>query len=156
MSRTDYYHDPNVPEPNNLVPAASVVAVDSVGAILLQRRSDSGSWSIPGGRMEPGETIRQTAIRETREETGYSVELTRLVGLYTDPGRLAAYSDGEVRQEFSVCFAARIIGGSARTSDESLAVDLVAPRDLEQLDIHASIRLRIQHYLDDRTEPFIS
>jgi 8-oxo-dGTP pyrophosphatase MutT (NUDIX family) len=156
MSRTDYYQDPDAPEANSLVPAASVVAVDESGAVLLQRRSDSGSWSIPGGRMEPGETIRQTAIRETREETGYKVELARLVGIYTDPSRLAAYSDGEVRQEFSVCFAARIVGGSARTSDESLAVELVAPRDLDGLEIHPSIRLRIQHGLDDRTEPFIS
>ncbi|HET7385311.1 MAG TPA: NUDIX domain-containing protein [Nocardioidaceae bacterium] len=156
MTRVDYYDDPNAPEANSLVPAASAVVTDQSGAILLQRRSDSGYWSIPGGRMEPGETVRETAIRETREETGFEIELGRLVGIYCDPGHLAAYSDGEVRQEFSVCFAGTIVGGSAQTSDESLEVAFVSPGDLAHLDIHQPIRARIQDFLEDRSEPFVS
>lgn len=156
MTRTDYDDDPDAPAANSLVPAASAVVVNGEGAILLQRRNDSGFWSIPGGKMEPGETIRETALRETREETGYEIEVGRLVGIYCDPGHRAAYSDGEVRQEFSVCFAGKIVGGEARTSDESLAVSFVRPSDLGQLDILAPIRLRIHHFLEDRDEPFIS
>ncbi|WP_310962419.1 NUDIX hydrolase [Nocardioides terrisoli] len=156
MTRIDYYDDPDAPAANSLVPAASAVVVNGDGSILMQRRSDSGFWSIPGGKMEPGESIRDTAVRETREETGYEIELGRLVGIYCDPNHRAAYSDGEVRQEFSVCFAGKVIGGSAQTSDESLEVAFVAPSELADLDIHGPIRLRIKHFLEDRPQPFIS
>jgi ADP-ribose pyrophosphatase YjhB (NUDIX family) len=156
MTRIDYYDDPHAPEANSLVPAASAVVVDEVGSILLQRRSDSGFWSIPGGRMEIGETIRDTAVRETLEETGVEIELGRLIGIYCDPGHRAAYSDGEVRQEFSVCFAGEVRGGSLRGSDESLEVAFFAPSELAGVDIHEPIQLRIRHFLEDRPEPYIS
>jgi ADP-ribose pyrophosphatase YjhB (NUDIX family) len=156
MTRIDYYDDPQAPEANSLVPAASAVVVNETGSILMQRRSDSGFWSIPGGKMETGETIRDTAVRETREETGYEIELGRLIGIYCDPGHRAAYSDGEVRQEFSVCFAGKVSGGSARTSDESLEVAFFTPSDLADVDIHEPIRLRIRHFLEGGSEPYIS
>src|SRR5690348_8198963 len=85
VSRTDYYHEDGAPAATNLVPAASVVAVNEVGEILLHKRSDSGHWSIPGGKQEPGETIKETAVREAREETGYEVEVHGLVGIFSDP-----------------------------------------------------------------------
>jgi 8-oxo-dGTP pyrophosphatase MutT (NUDIX family) len=106
--------------------------------------------------MEPGETIRQTAVREVKEETGYDVEVERLVGIYTDPERLAAYSDGEVRQEFSICFACRLVGGSAQESDESLEVAFFQPEELNALEMQDPIRLRIRHYLENRPEPYVS
>lgn len=156
MSRVDYYHDDAAPPANSLVPAASVVAFDGAGAVLLQRRTDNSLWTIPGGRQEPGETIRQAAVRETKEETGYDVSLVRLVGVYSDPGRIVAYSDGEARQEFSVCFEGRLIGGAAASSDETLEVALVPPSELGRLEMHESIRLRVQHCLERRSEPYVS
>lgn len=156
MARIDYFHHPDAPRPNSLVPAASVVAVNESGAILFHRRSDSGYWSIPGGRQEPGETIRECAMREVKEETGYDVELVGLVGIFTDPGHVAAYSDGEVRQEFSVCFAGRLIGGSAEVSDESLEVACFHPEDLDEVDMHDAIRMRVQQYLAGKGAPYIS
>lgn len=64
--------------------------------------------------MELGESIADAAVREVEEETGLTVELIGLVGIYTDPGHVMAYYDGEVRQEFSVCFHARVVGGKPR------------------------------------------
>ena len=105
--------------------------------------------------MEIGESIAQTVLREVQEESGLHVELVRLVGIYTDPRHVIAYSNGEVRQQFSICFACRVIGGELRSGDESTEVGFFAPDELEDLTIQPSIRLRLQHYLENRTQPAI-
>ena len=65
--------------------------------------------------MDLGESLVDTAVRETREETGIDCEVTGLVGIYTDPRHVILYtSDGEARQEFSIVLTARPIGGSRR------------------------------------------
>ena len=127
MTRTDYLNDPNAPVPNSIVPAASAVVTNDAGEILLQRRSDNDLWALPGGTMDLGERIAETVVREVREETGLEVEVTGIVGVYSDPGHVIAYSDGEVRQEFNLCFAARLVGGQLSVSDESTEVRWVAP-----------------------------
>ena len=67
--------------------------------------------------------MTQAAIRETREETGVDCEITGLVGIYTDPKHVILYtSDGEARQEFSIVFTARAIGGTPTPSSESTEV----------------------------------
>jgi ADP-ribose pyrophosphatase YjhB (NUDIX family) len=152
--RVDYYHDPDAPRANSLVVGTSVVVHDQHGRILLQRRSDSGQWALPGGAMDIGETISQAAIREAREETGVEVEIERLVGIYSDPGHVFAYHDGEVRQQFNVCFAGRPAGGELAVSPESTEVAFFTLEQLADLDVHESIRVRIRDYLH-RTEPAI-
>ncbi len=52
MGRRDFYDDPNAPEPNSLVPAASAIVLDDDGRILLHRRQDNEMWALPGGKME--------------------------------------------------------------------------------------------------------
>jgi len=106
--------------------------------------------------MDISETITQCAEREVKEETGLTVTAYHLVGVYSDPDHVFAYSDGEVRQEFSVCFACRILGGDIARSDESLEVKVWPVQSLDNLDIHPSIRLRISHYLSGRSEAFIA
>ena len=156
MPRTDYLNDPAAPKANSIVPAVSVVVPDGQGRILLIRRTDNNYWSIPGGGMEPGESVRQAASREVMEETGINCEITGLVGIYSNPGHVAAYDDGEVRQEFSICLTARILFGSPRTSSESSEVRFVPAADITRYDIHPSIRMRIGHYLEGRNTPYIS
>jgi ADP-ribose pyrophosphatase YjhB (NUDIX family) len=118
------------------------------------RRTDSGFHALPGGRHELGETMTATAIRETQEETGVTVAVTGLIGIYSNPGHVVAFSDGEIRQEFSICFRARPVSGEPRDSDESTEVRWVDQAELDALDIHPSIRLRIEHGLADRAEPY--
>ncbi|MEU2014351.1 NUDIX hydrolase, partial [Nocardia sp. NPDC019302] len=72
------------------------------------------------------------------------------------PRHVVAYDDGEVRQEFSICFKAEPIGGSPRTSSESKAVRWVAPDELPTLEIHPSIRERIQRGLQPGDEPYFT
>lgn len=62
------------------------------------------------------------------------------------------YDDGEVRQQFSICFRARPVGGEVRTSNETTQVRWVDPADLSKLDVHPTMRLRIEHAMD-RTRP---
>lgn len=147
MGRRDYYDDPSAPSANSLVPAASAVVVDESGRIVLQRRRDNEMWALPGGAMELGESVAQCAIRETREETGLDVEVNGVVGIYSDPKHVFAYDDGEVRQEFSICVLARVVGGTVEVSDESHEVKAFAPEEIEDLPMVPSIRLRVSDYL---------
>jgi ADP-ribose pyrophosphatase YjhB (NUDIX family) len=64
--------------------SAAVVVIDA-GNVLLIQRDDFQVWALPGGRIEQGETAAQAAIREVQEETGLTVALTCLVGLYARP-----------------------------------------------------------------------
>jgi ADP-ribose pyrophosphatase YjhB (NUDIX family) len=156
VTRIDHFNDPGAPAANSLVPAASAVVVDQAGRILLHRRNDNDLWSIPGGAMEVGERIADTAVREVKEETGLEVRPEALVGIYTDPRHVVEYGDGEVRQQFSVCFACRVVGGDLAVSDESLEVGFFSPAEIKTMPMHESIRLRIRHYLEHRSQPVIA
>ena len=151
MGRRDYYDDPHAPAANSLVPAASTVVVDAEGRILLQRRRDNDMWALPGGKMELGESLGDCARRETLEETGLEIELTGIVGIYSDPKHVFSYDDGEVRQEFSLCFAARVVGGELRVSDESTKVAWFEPVEIPGLPMVESIRLRVLDFLSGQT-----
>lgn len=155
MSRIEHFNDEDAPQANSIVVAVTAVVSDDEGRILLQQRIDNGLWALPGGGQEIGESIAQTVVREVKEETGYDVEPTGLVGIYSNPRHVVEFSDGEVRQQFSICFTARLLGGSSATSSESSAVEFVQPGRLDKYKIHPSMRLRIDHFLEHRSEPFI-
>ncbi|AEM80143.1 NUDIX domain-containing protein [Streptomyces violaceusniger] len=148
MGRRDYEDDPNAPAANSLVPAASVVVADDSGRILLQRRRDNDMWALPGGAMHIGESLPDCAIRETSEETGINVEIIGIVGTYTNPRHVFAYDDGEVRQEFSVCFLARPVAGQLAASEESTDVRWFEPAEVDALPMVASIRKRVNDWRD--------
>src|SRR4051812_9669950 len=156
MSRRDLLNDPQAPKANNLIPAASAIVVDDAARILVHKRTDNEYWSIPGGAMEPGETIAETIVREVREETGIEARVERLLGVYSNPRHVTVYDDGEVRQQFSVCFLCRAVGGVLATSDESSDVRFVRLDETDGLSIHPSIRLRIRNYAENRAEPVIA
>ncbi|WP_172383587.1 NUDIX hydrolase [Streptomyces sp. MNP-20] len=156
MSRIDYYNDPNAPQANSVVPSVTAVVVNSSGELLMIHRTDNDLWAIPGGGHDVGESIADTVVREVEEETGIKVVVQDIVGLYTNPHHVMAYDDGEVRQQFSICFRARPVGGELRTSSESKEVRWVPSEEIARLNIHPSIRLRIEHGLDaSRSEPYI-
>ncbi|MFF0967596.1 NUDIX hydrolase [Streptomyces sp. NPDC003703] len=156
MTRIDYFRDPDAPTANSVVPSVTVVVRDGAGRLLLIHKTDNNLWALPGGGHDIGERISDTAVREVLEETGIQVEVDSIVGLYTDPEHVLAYDDGEVRQQFSICFRAHPVGGSLRTSSESKEVRWVDPADLDRLDIHPSMMLRIQHGLDEAwRQPYI-
>lgn len=147
MSRVEYWDDPAAPAPNSLVPACGVLAVDDQRRLLLQRRRDTGQWALPMGKMELGETPSECAIRETREETGVLVEVTGLLGVFSDPRHIVAYGDGEIRQEYEVILLARPVDGTPTPNDEASDVRWVAPEALQELDIHPTQWRQLNYYL---------
>lgn len=155
MARRDYFNDPAAPPANSVVASAAAAVRNERGELLMIHRTDNDLWALPGGGHDIGESIAETVVREVREETGIDVEVVGLVGLYTNPNHVIGYDDGEVRQQFSICFTARPTGGKLTTSSESREVVWVDPAKLDDLDIHQSMRLRIAHALADLPSPYI-
>ncbi len=96
--------------------------------ILLMQRSDNAHWGLPGGYMEPGESIDAATAREVREETGVRVEVGRLIGVYSNPAiQVIEYPDGRRVQAVNLCFEAVPVDvGVATTPDEVLATGYFA------------------------------
>lgn len=107
MGRIDYLHDPDAPPANSVVPSVVAFVRNDEGAVLLIQRSDNGRWALPGGGHDVGESISDTVVREVWEETDIKAEGIDISGVYTDPGHVMLYDDGEARQQFSICFRAR-------------------------------------------------
>ena len=118
------------------------------GEFLLMQRSDNGHWGLPGGYLEPGESVTAAAAREVVEETGVEIEVGRLLGVYSDPAvQVVAYPDGERVQTVNLCFEARPIAqGEPTTPEETLAIGYFAPSALPEplVPIH---RVRIEDAL---------
>jgi ADP-ribose pyrophosphatase YjhB (NUDIX family) len=155
MARVDHYNDPDAPPANSIVPSVTAVVTDPDGRILLVHKTDNGLWALPGGGMDLGESITDAVVREVKEETGLDVEVKDLVGIYSNPRHVISYDDGEVRQQFSLCFTTRVLGGSLQTSSETSEVEFVDPRQLGRLRIHPSMRKRIDRYLQGRPKPYL-
>jgi ADP-ribose pyrophosphatase YjhB (NUDIX family) len=102
--------------------AVNVVVIQD-GKVLLTKREDFEVWCLPSGGVDEGESVAEAAIRETREETGLDVELTRLVGVYS---RLGGLPDVH-----AVLYEARPIGGELRLQPgETIEVRYFAPDEL--------------------------
>lgn len=155
MPKRDYYDDPAAPAANSIVVAVTAAVRNERGQLLLIERTDNGLWALPGGAQDFGESVVQAAQREVREETGIDVKITGLSGIYSDPRHVIAYDDGEVRQEFSLCFHARPVGGQLSSSSETREARWVSPDSVPDLKIHPSMRLRIDHALKQEPQPYL-
>jgi len=110
---------------------ASVILRDDQGNIVLQRRTDFDVWGLPGGILEPGESILDCARREAQEETGLSVDGLECVGVYSDPAYDTTYPNGDQVQQYTVCFQGRICGGEFFVDGiETSELRFFAPSDL--------------------------
>ena len=98
-----------------------IVIPDGEGRVLLIQRANDpyeGSWALPGGFVDVGETVEDAAVREAKEETGLDVELLRLVGVYSEPDR------DPRGHNVSVAFLARAEGDPSAASDAADAAFL--------------------------------
>jgi len=105
---------------------------DRRGRLLLVRRGGSpfeGSWALPGGFCEVGETTEECGAREVAEETGVKVRIGRLLGVYSDPKR------DPRGHTVSVLYEARPIRGVARGGDDAAEARWFTRREVEKLDL---------------------
>jgi 8-oxo-dGTP diphosphatase len=87
--------------------------------ILLIKRNTRpfvGYWALPGGRMDPGETIEQTVIREVKEETGLDTKIIDRIGEYVEKG----VRDGIEYEYYPTCFVVQPIGGELKKQDSEI------------------------------------
>jgi 8-oxo-dGTP diphosphatase len=104
-----------------------VVIPSERGVVLVRRGSEpyEGQWALPGGFVEVGETVRQAAAREAAEETGLAVEISRLVGVYSEPDR------DPRGHNVSVAFLARVLSGQMQAASDAADVDVLDPASVE-------------------------
>jgi 8-oxo-dGTP diphosphatase len=115
--------------PADVVPCVGAIITDSAGRLLLIKRGHEpgkGLWSIPGGRVEPGETDEQAVIREAQEETGLVVRPGRLVGAVRRmaPGGVVL----DIRD-----YAATVTGGALTAGDDADDARWAGPAELAGL-----------------------
>jgi 8-oxo-dGTP pyrophosphatase MutT (NUDIX family) len=156
VTRQVYFHDSAAPPATVVVPSVFVAVRWSGGRVLLVRRCDSGTWELPGGRVDVGESAVDAAVRETAEETGVRVVVTGCAGLFSDPGHVVRSRDGEVRQQFAVLFRARSLGGVPRGDlHETSEAAWVAPVDLAGLPMQPAARIWIDQALSVGDPPHL-
>ena len=104
-----------------------VVIPSEAGVVLVRRGSGpfEGQWALPGGFVEVGETVKEAAVREAAEETGLAVEVSRLIGVYSDPDR------DPRGHNVSVAFLARVLSGQMKASSDASEVDVLDPATVE-------------------------
>lgn len=137
------------------VGCASVIFDETRDKILLTRRTDNGRWCLPGGQMEPGESLVETCIREVAEETGLDIRVRRLIGVYSTPHRIIEYADGSQWQLVAHSFEADVIGGELTLSDETTEFGYFSPTEIEALDLMEHHRERIADALAGREDTFV-
>jgi 8-oxo-dGTP diphosphatase len=115
----------------SVIPCVGAVATDEQGRLLMiQRGHDPGAglWSIPGGRIEPGETDAQALVREMLEETNLQVKVGRLIGRVQRPGLAGSVID--IRD-----YAVTVTGGTLRAGDDAAGARWVTAAELAQLEV---------------------
>ncbi|MFT5365555.1 MAG: 8-oxo-dGTP diphosphatase [Candidatus Latescibacterota bacterium] len=123
------------------MPLGSTVAILKENKILLTKREDFEVWCVPGGAVDKGESIPQAAIREAKEETGLTIRLTRMVGLYGRP-----YNNQVIH---SILFAAEPISGDLKTqADEVIDIGYFTLKEALNLQLFADHAQRITDALN--------
>lgn len=128
--------------PKHIVSAATIV-INEQGELLLIKGPGRG-WEMPGGQVEEGESLKEAAIRETMEESGIEVEVTKFCGIFQNVNQ-------------SICntlFLAKPVGGTPTTSSESLEVGFFPIDQALEMVSHLNFRERIRYCLDEKTHPF--
>ncbi len=153
------YHDatgaPIYREPDSIAVGTNGIVFNEQGQVLLQRRADVGFWELPGGKVDPGETVEQGAVREVFEETNLHVEIVRFVGVYSDPAYcIFRYPDGSLVHYVTLLFECRRLSGELRISDESTDIGYFPTDDLPPDTLVSQLAL-IQDTLARNEMPFV-
>ena len=128
--------------PKHIISSATVVLNDKNEVLLI--KGPSRGWEMPGGQVEEGESLKDAAIRETKEESGIDVEIVKFCGVFQNVSG-------------SICntlFLARAVGGTPTTSPESLEVGFYPVEQALGMVTFMNFRERIEYCLKEEMNPF--
>ncbi|MFD5017372.1 NUDIX hydrolase [Paenibacillus sp. NPDC058367] len=128
--------------PKHILSAATVVFNDQREILLI--KGPRRGWEMPGGQVEEGESLKEAAIRETKEESGIDIEINKFCGVFQNVDR-------------SICttlFLGKAIGGEPATSSESLEVGFFSIEQAMDMLTWKNLRLRLEYCLNDDAQPF--
>ncbi|WP_042150281.1 NUDIX hydrolase [Paucisalibacillus sp. EB02] len=129
--------------PKHIISAATIVLNDKNEILLI--KGPRRGWEMPGGQVEEGESLKDAAIRETKEESGIDIEITKFCGVFQNVER-------------SICntlFLGKAIGGVPTTSSESLEVGFFPIEEALEMVTFKNFRDRIELCLDEASQPFL-
>ncbi len=101
-----------------LVPSVAVLVWDEHGRLLLVREADTGRWQTIGGAIDPDESPRAAALRETLEEAGVKVGLDRIRDVVGGPQFRLRYRNGDLVSYVPTVFDAHVLEGVPRADGE--------------------------------------
>ena len=129
-------------DPKHIVTAGAIVMNDQNQILLI--KGPRRGWEPPGGRVEVGESIRDAAIRETKEESGIDIEVIKFCGIFQDvTGSIC-----------STLFLGKPIGGEPTRSSESLEVGFFPLDEALEMVTWKTFRQRIKYCLNPDLQPF--
>ncbi|WML46629.1 NUDIX hydrolase [Neobacillus sp. PS3-34] len=131
-----------MPTPKHIVSAATIVLNEQKEILLI--KGPQRGWEMPGGQVEEGESLKDAAIRETKEESGIEIEVIKFCGIYQNVSG-------------SICntlFLGKPIGGELTTSPESLEVGFFPIEIALEMVTWKNFRQRIEYCLNETLHPF--
>ena len=131
-----------MPVPKHIVSAATIVINDKNEILLI--KGPRRGWEMPGGQVEEGESLQDAAIRETKEESGIDIEVTKFCGVFQNVSG-------------SICntlFLATPVGGELTTSPESLEVGFFPIQQALEMVTWKNFRQRIEYCINEELQPF--
>ena len=134
---------------------SAIIFDESRTRVLLTRRADNGLWCAPGGAMESGESAAEACEREVFEETGLTVRVQRLVGVYSNPDQLVIYPDGTKVHIVAMSFEAQVITGELVLTNETTSVGYFTFEEIETMDFFGTHKQRIYDALENQKTAFL-
>ena len=134
---------------------SAIIFDESREKVLLTKRADNDLWCLPGGGVDPGESVEETIFREVQEETGLTVRVVRLVGVYSDPNSLVVYNKDTAVQIVALSFEAEVTDGKPGLSNETSDWGYYSLDEMNKLDMLLNHRQRVEDALTEKVSAFI-
>ncbi|MFK3959226.1 NUDIX hydrolase [Guptibacillus hwajinpoensis] len=133
---------------------AGAMVFDDENGLLLQLRTDSESWGLPGGFMDLNESVQETARREVFEETGLVLKDMSLFGIYSGPDKEKTFGNGDQVSPVQIIFRCHDFEGELRGSDESFETAFFSLGDLPE-NLFSEHILMINDLVSGKEQPVI-